>query len=71
MTKQFERVERGYLSELIPRFTGKPVKGEVTLVIAGSNPKFAREEPDVLFCKRSVQVSGFGCQEEPHDVASS
>jgi 16S rRNA C1402 (ribose-2'-O) methylase RsmI len=48
MTKQFERVERGYLSELLPRFAGKPVKGEVTIVIAGSNPKFAREEPDVL-----------------------
>jgi 16S rRNA (cytidine1402-2'-O)-methyltransferase len=47
LTKQFERVERGYLSELLPRFAGKPVKGEVTLVIAGSNPKFAREEPDV------------------------
>ena len=24
-----------------------------------------------LFCKRSVQVSGFGYQDEPHDVASS
>jgi 16S rRNA (cytidine1402-2'-O)-methyltransferase len=44
LTKVHERVHRGYLTELIPLFDGKPVKGEVTLVIAGANPKFARDE---------------------------
>ena len=34
---------RGFLSELIPQFDGKAVKGEVAFVIAGANPKFARE----------------------------
>lgn len=44
LTKAHERVHRGYLSDLIPLFDGKPVKGEVALVIAGANPKFARDD---------------------------
>ncbi len=51
LTKQHERVARGFLSELVRQFDGQPVKGEVTLVIAGANPKFARpaeDEPDPL-----------------------
>ncbi len=43
LTKKFERVSRGYLSDLLQAFGDRKVKGEVTLVIAGSNPKFARE----------------------------
>lgn len=43
LTKAHERVHRGYLTELIPLFDGKAVKGEVAYVIAGANPKFARE----------------------------
>ena len=43
LTKVHERIHRGYLSALIPLFDGKPVKGEVALVIAGANPKFARD----------------------------
>jgi 16S rRNA (cytidine1402-2'-O)-methyltransferase len=44
LTKQHERVARGFLSVLAPQFVGKPVKGEVTLVIAGANPKFTRDD---------------------------
>jgi len=40
LTKKFERVSRGYLSDLINEYTGRKVKGEVTIVIAGNNPKF-------------------------------
>ena len=43
LTKAHERIHRGYLSELIPLFDGKTVKGEVAYVIAGANPKFARD----------------------------
>ena len=43
LTKAHERIHRGYLSELIALFDGKTVKGEVAFVIAGANPKFARE----------------------------
>lgn len=44
LTKLHERVARGFLSDLLPQFEGKPVKGEVALVIAGNNAKFARPE---------------------------
>jgi len=42
LTKIHERVERGFLSDLIPLFDNKKIKGEAVLVIAGNNPKFAR-----------------------------
>ncbi len=42
LTKQFERVSRGWLADLAAAYDGKAIKGEVALVIAGSNPKFAR-----------------------------
>jgi 16S rRNA (cytidine1402-2'-O)-methyltransferase len=44
LTKKFERVDRGFLSELAPKYENASVKGEVTIVIAGNNPKFARNE---------------------------
>ena len=42
LTKLHERVSRGYLSDLAKEFRGAKVKGEVALVIAGSNKKFRR-----------------------------
>ena len=42
LTKLHERVSRGYLSDLVVEFRGAKVKGEVAIVIAGANPKFAR-----------------------------
>ena len=42
MTKVHERVERGYLADLAASFATAPVKGEVAIVIAGANRKFAR-----------------------------
>lgn len=42
LTKLHERVSRGYLSELAKEFAVSKVKGEVALVIAGTNPKFCR-----------------------------
>ena len=44
LTKLHERVSRGYLSELVKEFKDQQVKGEVALVIAGSNPKFRRRK---------------------------
>ncbi len=46
LTKVHERIERGFLSELIPLFDGRKIKGEAVLVIAGNNPKFARQHAD-------------------------
>lgn len=42
LTKKFERVSRGYLADLCEEFREQKVKGEVTIVIAGNNPKFQR-----------------------------
>lgn len=44
LTKMHERVTRGYLSDLVHIFEGAKEKGEVALVIAGSNEKFRRAE---------------------------
>jgi 16S rRNA (cytidine1402-2'-O)-methyltransferase len=46
LTKMFEAVHRGYLSDLLKEFTGKKIKGEVTIVVAGNNKKFMRREED-------------------------
>ncbi len=46
LTKQFERVHRGWLSELAPQFAEGKVKGEVVVVVAGSHPKFSRDDED-------------------------
>ena len=46
LTKKFERVSRGYLSALTAEFRDRTIKGEVTIVIAGGNDKFRREEGD-------------------------
>ena len=42
ITKMFEQVERGYLADLADSFRERTIKGEVTVVIAGSNPKFLK-----------------------------
>ena len=44
LTKAHERVTRGHLTTLIPQFDAKPIKGEATIVIAGNNPKFTRQD---------------------------
>jgi 16S rRNA (cytidine1402-2'-O)-methyltransferase len=42
LTKKFERVHRGYLESLCREFGEKKEKGEITVVIAGNNPKFIK-----------------------------
>lgn len=44
MTKKFEQITRGYISEVIKELDGTNIKGEITLVIAGNHPKFINEE---------------------------
>ncbi len=46
LTKKFERTLRGFVSELSQQLAGKELKGEVTVVIAGANPKFSRPEDE-------------------------
>ena len=44
LTKMFESAERGYLADLARTFADVHVKGEITVVIAGNNPKFLGPE---------------------------
>ncbi len=44
LTKLHERVERGGLLALAQKFVGVRVRGEVTIVIAGSHPAFQHEK---------------------------
>jgi 16S rRNA (cytidine1402-2'-O)-methyltransferase len=46
MTKLHERVMRGTLLDLIDQLGSKPLKGEVTFVVAGANPKFDHSEEE-------------------------
>lgn len=43
LTKKFEEISRGYLQELADRYRDTKIRGEVTVVIAGNNPKFAAD----------------------------
>jgi 16S rRNA (cytidine1402-2'-O)-methyltransferase len=45
LTKLYEKVQRGFLSELCAVYRDAAPKGEVTVVIAGAHPKFQRERP--------------------------
>ena len=46
LTKQFERMHRGYLADILDLLRQETnVRGEITVVIAGNNPKFSGE-PD-------------------------
>ena len=42
LTKKFEQVARGYLTDLVEQLEGETIRGEVTVVIAGSHRKFVR-----------------------------
>ncbi len=46
LTKRFESIHRGYLRDLAEAFHDRKVKGEITLVIAGANEKFLRQEAE-------------------------
>jgi 16S rRNA (cytidine1402-2'-O)-methyltransferase len=46
MTKQFEKVHRASLSQLAALFADREPRGEITVVIAGNNPKFVAESSE-------------------------
>lgn len=44
LTKMYEEVHRGYLEDLVEEFRDAKLRGEVTIVIAGNNPKFRKPD---------------------------
>jgi 16S rRNA (cytidine1402-2'-O)-methyltransferase len=43
LTKIFERIHRGYLSEVIEELRDVKIRGEVTIAVAGNNRKFLKD----------------------------
>ena len=60
LTKLHQRVSRGYLADLAEEFKGAKVKGEVAIVIAGANAKFARASREERGEDAQVQKGGGG-----------
>ena len=46
LTKKFENIHRGSIEELIERFDGKKIKGEVTIVVAPPSTEKEMEEDE-------------------------
>lgn len=44
LTKKYQRIERGTLSELVAAYDTKAAKGEITIVVAGKSDKVARPQ---------------------------
>lgn len=60
LTKLHQRVSRGYLADLAEEFKGAKVKGEVAIVIAGANAKFARASREERGEDAKAQKGGGG-----------
>ena len=70
LTKRFEQVSRGTLSELSEQFAGAPVRGEVTVVIAGNNPKFSAATDGASEEASEEEDSGEPADASPDDEPS-
>jgi 16S rRNA (cytidine1402-2'-O)-methyltransferase len=68
MTKQFEEVRRGTLSELRAYYEGSPPRGEVVLVI-GPAPEAAVSDERVRERVRALRVSGMSTRDAAATVA--
>ncbi|MDA1071597.1 MAG: 16S rRNA (cytidine(1402)-2'-O)-methyltransferase [Proteobacteria bacterium] len=60
LTKMFEETARGWLSELAERFSGEEPRGEVTVVIAGNNPKFMRSAEEAAAARAAAADAADG-----------
>lgn len=60
LTKLHQRVSRGYLADLAEEFKGAKIKGEVAIVIAGANAKFARASREERGEDAKAQKGGGG-----------
>jgi 16S rRNA (cytidine1402-2'-O)-methyltransferase len=69
MTKQFEDIRRGTVSELHAYYQERPVRGEVVLVVAGAVDQAASEE-DVAERVRSLRAAGLSARDASARVAA-
>jgi 16S rRNA (cytidine1402-2'-O)-methyltransferase len=69
MTKQFEDIRRGTVTELRAYYEERPVRGEVVLVVAGAAERVASDE-DVAARVRSLRASGLSARDASARVAA-
>jgi 16S rRNA (cytidine1402-2'-O)-methyltransferase len=69
MTKQFENIQRGTVTDLLAYYRERPVRGEVVLVIGGAVARVASEE-DVAARVRSLRAAGLSVRDTSAQVAA-
>jgi len=69
MTKQFENIQRGTVTDLLAYYRERPVRGEVVLVIGGAVARVASEE-DVAARVRSLRAAGLSVRDASAQVAA-
>ncbi len=69
MTKQFENIRRGTVTELRAYYQERPVRGEVVLVVGGAEERAASEE-DVAARVRSLRAAGLSARDASARVAA-
>ncbi len=69
MTKQFEDIRRGTVTELRAYYQERPVRGEVVLVVGGAEDASASEE-DVAAKVRSLRAAGLSARDASARVAA-
>lgn len=71
LTKTYEEVRRGTLTELAEWAAGHEVRGEITLVIAGAERSAAPVEADVLREEVAAQVAGGSSRRDAVDAVAA
>ena len=69
MTKQFEDIQRGTVTDLLAYYQERPVRGEVVLVVAGAAEQAASDE-DVAERVRSLRAAGLSARDASMQVAA-
>jgi 16S rRNA (cytidine1402-2'-O)-methyltransferase len=69
MTKQFENIQRGTVTDLLAYYRERPVRGEVVLVIGGAVARVASEE-DVAARVHSLRAAGLSVRDASAQVAA-
>ncbi|MDQ4115684.1 MAG: 16S rRNA (cytidine(1402)-2'-O)-methyltransferase [Actinomycetota bacterium] len=71
LTKRYEEVRRGTLAELASWASEEPVRGEVTVVLAGASPSEAPSVESLVPAVRERMADGERLKEAVHAVAAA
>lgn len=68
LTKLFEEVQRGKVTELLALFESKPVRGEITMVIDGCRKKASNPEQDIERYTKRIEFLRNRCGLSERDI---